>query len=449
MPRLPLTLLEQYFLHDGRRAYPCWMLGRLSFRGNFQPGPLERAWTETARRHPLLASVVRRGRWGGLGWEAAPGGPAPIEWRTGPLGTDWPVTWAPMDLTREPGVRVIVVEEAGATVMFAQMHHAVFDGGALFQVFHDLMLLYARELGREAALPALRPELLHTRCRLASSWWERLTGLPGHLLGLAVAFPLLRRTVAPFVPHQRAAEDGPPPPGLPAVVTHRFSPAEFKQIRTAAKRLGAGVNELLMRDVFAAVGVWRTTQGTGTPLDWIRLGVPVSLRRPADQLLPAANVFSLVGIDRRAKSLANRDRLLRRAGEDMAQVKKYRLGHIFLLLLGLQRLRPGGIRRYTRGPACRATLVLTNMGPFVSPRSPLLDADQRLAVPGAVLEDIVIGGMFRPGTCVTLAVGIYAGQLHADLHYDARFLTKVQAEDFMQKFENQVRLSMQAARAPG
>ncbi len=445
---LPLTLFEQYLLHDDRRAYPCWMLGRLRFRGAFQRGPLERAWAETARRHPLLASVVRRGRFGEFYWEPAPGGPAPIGWGCGPLaGSGWPADWAPMDLEKQPGLRWIFVEDGTTTDMFIQTHHAVLDGGAIFSVIHELLLHYARELGTKVELPELRPELLGTRGRLASSRWERLAFLPAHLAGLALAWPILRREVAPLVPHRTAADGDPPPPGLPAVVGRRFSPGDFKKIRAAAKRLAVSVNDLLTRDLFAAVGVWRKAHGVGSPLDWIRLGVPVSLRSHADRHLPAANGFSLVGLDRRAKSLADRDRLLRRAREDMQLVKKHRLGHTFLLLLGLHRfhgLRPGGILRYARRPACRATLVLTNLGQFFSPRSPLLDAAQRLAVPGAVLEDISIGGLFRPATCVTLAIGIYTGQLLADLHYDARFLTAAQAENFMETFESQVRLSMEA-----
>jgi hypothetical protein len=215
----------------------------------------------------------------------------------------------------------------------------------------------------------------------------------------------------------------------------------------AAKRLGAGLNELLMRDVFAALGVWRAEQGVGTPLDWIRLGLPVSLRRPSGRQMPAANVFSLIGIDRRGQSLANRGRLLRRAREDMALVKRHHLDHTFLLLLGLHRLLPGGIRRHARSEACRATLVMTNLGPMCPLRSELLDAEHRLAVPGAVIEDIEIGGLFRPGTCATLAFCFYAGRLQADLHYDARFLTAAQAEAFMRALEVQVRLSMEESPA--
>ncbi len=447
MPRLPLTLLEQYLLHDDRRSYPCWMLGRLRFTGCLNHEELQLAWAEVARRHPLLACLVRPGRGGRPGWVAAPGGPAPIEWRPGPLPADWPATWAPIDLSREPGVRWLVVETEGGGDIYVQAHHAVLDGVALFQVFHELMLLYTHALGGHVLIPELRPQLLAGRGRLVASWWGRWRLLPAHLLGLALAWPLLRREVTPLVPHHPAAPDAPPPPGLPAIAGRRFCPDDFKKIRGAARRLGAGLNALLMRDVFAALGVWRAEQGVGAPLDWIRLGLPINLRRPADRLLPAANVFSLVGIDRRGKSLANRDRLLRRAREDMALVKRHRLDHTFLLLLGIHRLLPGGLRRYTRREACRATLVMTNLGPLCPPRSSLLDADQRIAVPGAVIEEVSIGGLFRPGTCATLAFGFYAGRLQADLHYDARFLTAAQAEGFMRAFEAQVRLSMEESPA--
>jgi hypothetical protein len=442
MSRLPLTLLEQYLLHDDRKSYPGWMFGRLPFTGQFNHHELQLAWAETARRHPLLASVVSADRAGRLDWVTQPGGPAPIEWRRGPLATAWPADWAPLDLTREPGFRWVIVETETGGDIFAQIHHAVVDGAGFFQVLHELLLLYTHAMGGHVVIPELRPRLLAGRGRLAPTWWGRLKLVPAHLFGLAVAWPILRRTVTPMVPHRPAAPDDAPAPGLPSIVSRRFSQAETKTIRAAARPHGAGLNELLMRDVFAALGVWRAEQGIGTPLDWIRLGLPTGLRRASDSGLPAANVFSLVGIDRRGKSLANRARLLRRAKEDMALVRKHRLDHTFLLLLGLHRWLPGGLAAYTRREACRATMVMTHLGPVCPPRSPLLDAEQRYAVPGAVIEDLQIGGLFRPGTCATLGFALYAGRLLADLHYDARYLTAVQAESFMQALEAQVRLSM-------
>jgi hypothetical protein len=344
-------------------------------------------------------------------------------------------------------MRWLVVETETGGDIYVQCHHAVLDGGALFEVFHDVMLLYTHAVGGHVLIPKLRPKLLAGRGRLAPSWWGRLKLLPSHVLGLAIAWPILRRTVAPLVPHRPAAPDDPPPPGLPAIAGRRFTPEETKAIRAAAKRLGASVTELLMRDVFMALGVWRSEQGVVAPLDWIRLGLPVSLRGPADRQLPAANVFSIVGIDRRGKSLGNRERLLRRAKEDLAMVRKHRLEHTFLLLLGLHRLLPGSLRAYTRRETCRATLVMTNLGLLYPPRSSLLDPEQRLAVPGAVIEDVQIGAMFRAGTCASLAFGLYAGRLLADFHFDARFVTATQAESFMRALEAQVRLSMEESPA--
>jgi len=45
-------------------------------------------------------------------------------------------------------------------------------------------------------------------------------------------------------------------------------------------------------------------------------------------------------------SLSNRPRLLRRAKEDMQYVKKGRLGTIYLSILWIRRLLPGGIRAF-------------------------------------------------------------------------------------------------------
>lgn len=447
MNRLPLTLFEQFLFFEDRPSHPYWMVGKFHFIGSLDRGSFEAAWKAAYIRHPLLRAVVRKGRAGNLYWDLGDLRNPVLEWRRGPLESAWP-QWRPISLEEEPGIRLLVVEDAATTDVFFQTHHAVFDAVGCFAMIHDILIHYARERGASVKPSELRPELLPDRNRFGLTFWGKLKLAPTQLVGLLVAFDFLRREAAPLIPHEPAlAGDKPPAELWAASARRRLNREKFKKLHQAAKTLQVGTNDIYIRDLGAAVAIWREAHRIGSPDDWIRMGIPVGLRRPADRFLPAANVMSIVTLDRRVRSLRNRDRLLRRAREDMDFIKNKRWGYTFLILLALYRILPGGIRRYARAKRCRATLFLSNMGQIFS-RSPLRDASHRVAVPGAVLDDIHLAGTLRPATCVNVALVEYAGELLIDLHYDPRVLTEAQGADLLQTFVDQMALSAESAVRP-
>lgn len=431
--------MERYLLAEDKPAYPCWIILRFRFRGVLQRGPLQEAWRRTVRRHPTLHAVVRGEPASPRAWETLGDEHDPeFFWHADDEGTGAAApSWSRIDPTVAPAVRLVVVATSGRCEVSLEGHHAVFDGAAAFAVVHELWLHYAQQLGTTVSLPELRAELFPQRGRFGLSAWDRVRLAPVQLLGLWFAWQMQRRTVVALAPHRLAPWNDPPSAGFPTVLHQHLPATELAHLRTAAKQHGASLNDLLIRDLQTAIGVWRMREGIGSEEDWVVVGVPVSLRRPADRLLPAANVIGIVAIDRRARSLANRPRLLRRAREDMALVKRHRLGFTFLVLLAAWRWRRGGIARYSGQPVARATAVLTNLGQPFS-RSPLLDASRRIAVPGAVLEDYTMIAPCRPGTCASIAVALYGGQLHVDLHYDPRALNDRQAETFLAAFLEQL-----------
>ncbi len=438
MKPLPLTPLEEYLLCEDRPGYPGWICSRLRFHGTLQRDVLARAFAAAVARHPLARAVVRRGRFGRPAWMWPEGvGPLPVDWRARAADGGWP-EFPSHGLEAAPGFRLVVAEEAAITEVYVQSHHAVMDGAGGFGLIEEILLHYAHELGVGVGPRVLKPERLTHRGRLAASWAQLLARLPGLALGLALNWQLARRTVAPLAAGKFST---PHPP--PAVVRLTLTAADYQRLRAGARRAGAGVNDVLLRDLFAAIRAWRDARGVVAPLDWIRLAVPVSLRTRADVALPAANGFGMVALDRRAKSLANRERLLRRAREDMDMVKQWRLGLTFPALLALRRRWPGGIAAYSAHPVTRATAVLTNDGKIFA-HSPFLNAARRVALPGAVLEDVAVSLPCRPGTAALVAVGVYAGTMFADLTYDSHTLTADQAGKLLGAFEAQLRLTMDA-----
>lgn len=439
MTKLPLTLFERYLLHEDREAYPCWILIRYRFQGVLQKAALQTAWERTVKRHPLLSAVVRRDWLGRLVWEQALGYEPRVEWREDSQVSGWPYM-SPIDLMRAPGSHLLAIERGGFTDLFTQDHHALHDGAGCFAIVSDLLAFYVRELGADAIVSEIHPEQFRFRNRFGLTLRDRLRLLPMQVAGLAISLQLHFRKVAPLLPGPALPDQGHLPPILPALASRRLGSTEFECYRKAAKRLGSGLQDLLIRDVQAALGEWLSVHGKAGPMDWVRLTVPINLRRPADITLPAANLVGLVIIDRRRKSLANRERLLRRAREDMGFVRRFRLGYVFLVMLALCRLIPGGIRRYARRSGCRTTFLFTNLGQVMS-NSSLYGRNGKVTVPGAILEDISLAAPVSPGTCAGLSVIVYANGLAADLSYDSRVLSEAQANDLVQAFVDQIRLT--------
>jgi hypothetical protein len=440
---LPLTPFEAYLYHEDVPAHPCWQVLRLSWRGQMQREPLESAWADATARQPLLSAVVRRGLLGRLRWELREGITPPVHWCRREPGREWP-QWQPIDLERGPGVRLYMVEGDGRTDAVLCVHHAVCDGLSLHDVLVDVFTRYAAALG-EPATPKPDPAFsaLRDRGRFGTTLWDRCWLPVLQVAGIIAESRLLMRTVAPLAPHAPAAPDVPRPEGWPTLACRSWTAEETAAIRNAAKREKVSLAELCMRDLQAAVGAWRLAQGIGGPDDWIRLGVAVSLRRRTKGAWPAANIFGISIIDRQARQLANRARLLRRAREDMGLVENWRLGYAFWMLLRLRRWWPGGIRAYARRPVVRTTLMMSFVGKVFS-RMPLKYEGAHPAVPGAVLEDMRAVAPTRPGTCGCMDIAIIFGNLAAYLNYDPRVLSRGQAEALVDEFARQLALSANA-----
>jgi hypothetical protein len=434
---LPLTPFESFLYHDDVPAYPCWQVLRLTWRGRIQREALERAWADSTARHPLLSAVVRRGPLGGLRWELRSGITPPVHWSRREPGREWP-EWQPIDLSHGPGVRLYMVEDDGRTDSVLCTHHAVCDGLSLLDILTDVFSRYAAGLGDAAEpKPDATFESLRDRGRFGRTLWDRCWLPVLQTAGIIAESGLLRRTVAPLVPHSPAAPDGPRPDGWPTMACRTWTAQETAAIRDAAKKGKVSVAELCMRDLQAAIGTWRLAQGIDAPDDWIRLGTAVSLRQRTRGSWPAANLFGISIIDRQARSLANRERLLRRAHEDMALVEDWRFGYAFWMLLRLRRWWPGGIRAYSRRPVVRMTCIMSFMGKVLS-RMPLRHEAGMPAVPGAVLEDLRGVAPTRPGTCACMDAAIFFGNLVAHLHYDPRVLKREHATALVDEFARQL-----------
>jgi hypothetical protein len=413
MTRLPLTPVERYFYHDHRGSHPAWIRCEFTFRGALERAAFARAWDGIDRLHPLTGAIVAERAWGGPVWVTKATRPE-LVWRESTAPVDADGTDDLHDLSGRAGLRGVVQQCGAETQLTLHMHHAVADGLGLMLIAEDLLALFARECGAVIPLPALGS--LRARRNggpMPVAQWPWLA------IGVVWGLVLGRQRVVEL----RGADTSGRGERRALVV----APELTSGMRATARAARVSLNELLIRDVQAALGSWLQRYGGPTPEDWTRLLVPVNVGgRRGDERI-STNAIGVAPIDCRVKTLGRRGRLLERAKEDMTFVRRRGLMRAFGATMWLRCWLPGAIGRHCRRKGARGTLFFSNLGKIFC-NGPLVRADGVLVVPGAELTGFTGWGPCRPGTAGFVLMAEYRGALSVGLACDPGALGAAHAD---------------------
>jgi hypothetical protein len=217
-----------------------------------------------------------------------------------------------------------------------------------------------------------------------------------------------------------------------ALCADELSLVETKKYIARAKEYRVTVNDLLLRDLFLAMGQWREKWVMPSDRPWMRISMPMNLRTEQLQKMPAANAVTMLFLDRRESEFSDPEQLLQGIHRETYWIKRTEQKHFLLLTLRIRKLLPGGIGRELKLKKCRATSVLSNLGNVF--KSFPHRSDGRLVVGNSVLETIDAAPPIRSGTLVSLSALTYAGRLRLILRYDSKNITKEQANDLLVMF---------------
>lgn len=416
-------------------------LYRLRFSGRIDRTRLTTALEAALKRHPLLTAIVRKcgRRWEWI--ESSSVDPSLTWMDQEPVDNLAPATY--LDLRKEPGVRVTVVHGKNACDVVFQFHHSCCDGSGAGQFVNDLLVEYVNSIPSnptKCQLDQLSPELLKQRANFGLSTWELLNMARQQLVGLQGVAQYAMRTPQPVLPHTPSLNGASRAAEFPQNRVHWLKHEEMEELRKVAMRHGVAMNDLLVRDVFLAIGDWRTQNDLGDSEDWMRLSTPLSMRTAGDVELPAANVVSMVFLDRRGADFADADKLLRSIRDEMNLIKRCRLGMTFVLTLKFLSLIPGGLRRAVRADKCAASCLVTNVGEVLA-NLPLPRNEGRLVVGDAILESVEITAPNRPFQCVAFLFLAYANRLGVCFQYDSRVINAELADDLLDTYIRRLRQS--------
>lgn len=433
---LPLTPFERYMFLDDRAEYPMNMFCRLRFRGRADVDRIYGMRDQILGRHPLSRAIVSKDRRGRLVWVDAGDANRLLRYELNSDGS-FPAVDR-IDLTKEPGLRAwsgTGVNETGQEVseVTFQIHHAFADGVGALQIAHDFLLAYhALMTGAPTEKRVLRtyhPELLRQRMSMGLTFWKLMAILPQQSVGLAGIRQFFFRKPVPLGRNFDAADDV-APPEFPSALTFDLTPEETARYADAALRSGGTVNDLLVADVFATAADWQKRFGLENK-QWLRMMTPFNLRQYADRRLPAANVVSMVFLDRTPEQIADDSGLLRSLREEISLIQRLNLGLTFPLVLGGMARLPGGVEMMTKKSECKCSCILTNLGePFAKLRLPR--AEDGIQVGDLTLTGFDLVAPIRPLTRLALTAFRFEGRQALNLHWDARSVKREEATAFLE-----------------
>ncbi len=426
--------------------YPMTGVFRLRFSGKLNFDAMDVAIQQTVERHPLVRSTVRDDAKHGYFWSVADSSTIKLERWTANPQNEYPVA-SFMDLKKEVGTRIWLVERSDANDLVAQIHHACTDALGMCLFIEDVLLSYAKIVGAIGSNIQLRPldnQRMPLRNQFGLTWKKILRLIPKQILGLHVLGKFFLRNALPLgSPRQNTETE---PVVFPSPMSLDFDTNTTSKILVAAKSKKVIVNDLLTRDLFLAINAWRSKNEPQQKKGWVRFFVPINHRVQADATLSAANIMSAVFLERHPGQLNDPELLLRSLHAQMQKVKRYQLGFLFIaahaLLSRLPRLR----KRVICQGKCISSCVFSNIG-VVFQHSPLPQQDGKLVIGDTTLDSIDFVAPLRPLTAAAFCVCTYAGRLSVNLHFDPRAISKLQAKDLLQTLSGKVHESLKIQHA--
>lgn len=434
---LPLSPFEEYMLCEDNPTHPMNFFLRLKLTGPGDPAAFDAALASAVARHPLLAATVEQVGRQGLFWKSLPDHIPTVKWRVAPCAGEQLGT-SHIDLLKQPGLAVIGCQSAHDLELLFQFHHACCDAIGGIQLVEDLLLAYDQAVrGTDKPCPStwrrIDAACLANRATFGLTPWQLLGKIKQQAVGLIGAWQFLTRTPVQLISSAPAVALAEESQTFPAAYTYDFSAAVTASLLAQAGAAGTTLNNLLIRDLLLAIGDFRNSCHSRGDRQWLRLSIPINLRRAADDNLSAANLVSMVFIDRQPDDLHDQESLLHGIHGQMQQIKDLELGLTFPLSLRFFRGIPGAsqrMRRMSSDPRCRCTTVLSNLMRPLS-ETPLPHRDGKLAVGDCELTGIEFLPPVRQGTQAAFGVLTYADRLNITLHYDPRSMASADAQELL------------------
>ena len=149
--------------------------------------------------------------------------------------------------------------------------------------------------------------------------------------------------------------------------------------------------------------------------------------------MPAANLVSMVFLDRKPGKIADDQRFLQTLHREMAHIKRCNLGLAFIHGLNVYRRFFGSYKKMINQNRCWTTTTVSNLGSLLT-SAPLPRRDGRLLLDHDLeLSSVESTPPVRPQTSTGICAMTYAGRMTVSMQYDTTLLGREQAESLFEK----------------
>lgn len=470
---LPMTHFEEYMLLDGTDTYPMECHCRYRFSGEFDRDQTELALAEALASHPLFYAVCRETKKYRYAWEF-PKIPERLEdriehggeysrilgvrlyWLEGICRDKYPeIMNEPLSLFSEPMLRLYIVEEkdaAGKTVrsdFIIKCHHSAGDGKGFGRFFLDFLISYARSQGIELPewqnIPKTVPARLAERGWFGRSVWQNFLQVLICTMHLPRSLRLITHSVQPIVrqciqngtgkKELPIPEDSCPPKGAPCILFRKLPQDRSAAILQKCRDFGCTFNDILLQAVWAGTKEWRLKNpelAYEGRRKWFRISVPMDLRVPGLENMPACNIVSMLFCDRKWEDVDLSASFRNSIHREMMKAKKYSLGFLLIQSMRDARFVCGHLHDAVKLRDCWASMVLTNIGPMFPPKFFPFPRNENgeLKIGSLVLEEIDSASPIRSLTNASICCTTYAGRLQFSMIYDSRSMQQETADEY-------------------
>jgi hypothetical protein len=435
---LPLSPFERYMIADDSNDYPMAFVLTVILKGRLQRDVFQQSVLFALKRHPLLMSRISQVRSHGWCWLPVVEPTPQIVWDDSgsPLK---PPDRERIDLAQQIGLRIWVNWNPHESHLVFQFHHACTDGLGGVQFIGDLLASY----GQRTALPGdecpeLEPIQIHRLLSRATfSTVEPATLTKKHSCPVMLAKRLIKLVCRQPVPLATARTRKSKGTFLefPATISRVIERPLLQTLKVFAASHGVSLNDLYLLGMFQTIREWNRRYGSGHDDQWLRIGMPTSLRTPDHDQMPAANVVSYMFLTRLAKACGRPLELLADIHRQTSAIVNERQGRFVATGLKYVTKFPRFLWCLLRFNRCFTSVILSNVGDIRRQFTARFPLKQGRCVVGNVTLEALTGAVpIRRNTRLSTSMGTYAGKLYINLHCDPQSFTREQAEEISDLF---------------
>ncbi len=435
-----LTPIDAFFLADDHDDYPMTFASNLFFEGEFDRASFASALDEALDLHPLLQAVVRNAKQDSPCFVTATEVEPVVNW--GGLHDDVDLeSRESIDLRHETGLRIWIRQGEGRSQLTIQFHHACCDGTGAHRFIGDLLAAYGKRQTppgeRSPQTASYDPGLLRKRRAKLAGVFANGSLLANLRVAWRMSTEVFGRRVAPLNvngKHNNSMSVGQcGRRTFPAIVTHKFTKEQHKDLRQSASKLGVTLNDLILAETFSTMRDWNVQHGS-PPDQRLRIMMPSDIRDKDDYALSASNMTSYNFITRRMSECVDERSLLRGLWEETSRIKHNASGRNFVeAIMMASKCTPWLVPRVLARDVCLSTVTVSHMGdPTKRFLATFPRRNGKLVCGNLVLEDMVGVSPMRRKTRASISIVSMYRKLGINVRCDPNTMTLGDAHEFLQ-----------------